>query len=64
MVTINGVPMDLDGNTITGYLTGTAYNSRRIAIERNGELVPRAQYETTILKDGDTVEIVSFVGGG
>ena len=34
------------------------------AVERNGDIVPKAQYDETVLKDGDSVEVVSFVGGG
>ena len=64
MVTINGTPTDVSGKTIREYLTAAAYDSTRIAIERNGEIVPKAQYDTTLLQDGDTLEVVSFVGGG
>lgn len=64
MVTVNGTEMDLSGKTIMEYLVSANYNAARVAVERNGEIVPKAQYEETILKDGDTLEIVSFVGGG
>lgn len=46
------------------YLAGTNYDLKRIAVERNGDIVPKAQYETAVLADGDSVEVVSFVGGG
>ncbi len=36
----------------------------KIAVERNLEIVPKSQYEATILRDGDRIEIVQFVGGG
>ena len=42
----------------------TAFCSFRIAVERNGDIVPKAQYDETMLCDGDVVEVVSFVGGG
>lgn len=64
MVTVNGMEMALSGKTIMEYLVSANYNAARVAVERNGEIVPKAQYEETILKDGDTLEIVSFVGGG
>ncbi len=64
MVTVNGMEMALSGKTIMEYLVSVNYNAARVAVERNGEIVPKAQYEETILKDGDTLEIVSFVGGG
>lgn len=64
MVKINGESFDLAGRTIAEYLAGTAYDVKRIAVERNGEIVPKVQYAETILADGDTLEVVSFVGGG
>ena len=36
----------------------------RLAVERNGNIVPRARYGETVLEDGDVLEIVRFVGGG
>ncbi|MEF2734888.1 MAG: sulfur carrier protein ThiS [Blautia sp.] len=35
-----------------------------MAVERNGEIIPKSKYEETLLSDGDVLEIVSFVGGG
>ena len=40
------------------------YDPARVAVERNGDIVPKAQYSATTLADGDVVEIVRFVGGG
>lgn len=64
MVKINGENINADGKTISEYLEGTEYDGKRIAVERNGEIVPRASYGEVVLCDGDSVEIVSFVGGG
>ena len=64
MVKINGENLDMAGKTILEYLELTDYDSQKIAVERNGEIVPRAQYVTTVFCNGDSVEIVSFVGGG
>ena len=64
MVTINGEQVLAAGNRLSEYLTEQEYNVKRIAVERNGEIVPKAQYEETILQEGDTLEVVSFVGGG
>lgn len=64
MVKINGEEFDVAGKTIIEYLETTSYDLKRIAIERNGEIVPKAMYELTILMAGDSVEVVSFVGGG
>ena len=64
MVTVNGVALDIAGKTAAEYLAQTKYDPKRIALERNGDIVPRSQYDKTVLEDGDTLEIVSFVGGG
>lgn len=64
MVRVNGAETSADGMTIEGYLSGTKYDKGRIAVECNGEIVPKAAYGETILKDGDVLEVVSFVGGG
>ena len=64
MVKVNGTELDISGKTLTEYLATTNYDMKRIAIERNGDIVPKAQYCETVLRDGDSVEIVSFVGGG
>ena len=64
MVKINGEKLNVAGKTIAEYLATTNYDSKRIAVECNGDIVPKAQYDTTFLKDGDSVEVVSFVGGG
>ena len=64
MVKANGKELDLAGKTVEEYLLTTDYDAKRIAVERNGEIVFKSQYSETVLKDGDSIEIVSFVGGG
>lgn len=64
MVKINGTEMDVSGKLISDYLAGTSYDAKRIAIERNGEILPKAKYSETVMEDGDVIEVVSFVGGG
>ncbi|MBR2782786.1 MAG: sulfur carrier protein ThiS [Firmicutes bacterium] len=64
MLKINGELLDLAGTTVADYLAGSDYDARRIAVEINGLIVPKRDYGTAVLRDGDTVEIVSFVGGG
>lgn len=64
MVKINGEEKNVAGMTVTEYLATTNYNPKRIAVERNGDIVPRSQYDNTVFQDGDSVEVVSFVGGG
>lgn len=64
MVKINGEQLDIAGKTLDTYLETTSYDKKRIAVERNGDIVPKAAYAQTILMDDDQIEIVSFVGGG
>ena len=64
MVKVNGKELDLAGRTIAEYLLTTDYDAKRIAVERNGAIVFKSKYAETILKDGDSIEVVSFVGGG
>lgn len=64
MVKINGESLDVMGKTIAEYLETTHYDSKLIAVERNGDIIPKAQYAEAVLMDGDSVEVVSFVGGG
>ena len=64
MVKINGEELNMAGKTIAEYLATTNFDPKRIAVERNGDIVPKAKYGETVLLDGDNVEVVSFVGGG
>lgn len=63
-VKINGEDVAAAGMTVAGYLTSAQYDTRRIAVERNGEIVTKAKYDEVVLEAGDVVEIVNFVGGG
>lgn len=64
MVKVNGTELDIAGKTVSEYLATTNYDPKRIAVERNGDIVFKSQYIVTVLEDGDSLEIVSFVGGG
>lgn len=64
MVKINSEELDVAGKTIAEYIATANYNSKRIAVELNGEIVVKSQYAETVMQDNDTVEIVSFVGCG
>jgi thiamine biosynthesis protein ThiS len=64
-VTVNDEPRALPaGATVAGLVESLGLGPRRVAVEVNRELVPRADYATTALSDGDTIEIIHFVGGG
>lgn len=64
MIKINGVNVNADGKTLAQYLETTDYDPKRIAVERNGDIVLKTQYREIVLRDGDVIEVVSFVGGG
>ena len=64
MVRVNGLELDISGKTVAEYIATTDYDPKRIAVECNGNIVFKSQYEVTVLKDGDRMEVVSFVGGG
>lgn len=64
VIKVNGEMKDIAGKTVSEYLLTTDYDQERIAVERNGEIVFKSQYDSTVFSNGDTVEIVSFVGGG
>ena len=64
MVKVNGTELGIAGKTVSEYLAATNYDLKRIAVELGGDIVPKSLYDATVLKDGDSLEIVSFVGGG
>ena len=64
MVKVNGAELDIAGKTISEYLNSTNYDRTRIAVELNCSIVSKAEYDSVVLKDQDSVEVVSFVGGG
>ena len=64
MVRINGEDLDVGGKSVAEYLNSAGYDLMRVAVELNGDLDAKVQYADTIFKDGDSVEVVSFVGGG
>ena len=64
MIRINGICVNISGVSILQYLEEHNYNTSRIAVERNGNILPKSQYDSTLIQDGDVLEIVSFVGGG
>lgn len=62
---INGKPEPLqDGLTVFALLQAKALAGKRVAVERNGEIVPKGRHAETLLRDGDRLEIVVAVGGG
>ncbi|MBQ8922991.1 MAG: sulfur carrier protein ThiS [Oscillospiraceae bacterium] len=64
MVKVNGVEMDVSGKTVSELLEAEGYQPAVVAVELNEVILPKAEYGSTVLKDGDIAEVVSFVGGG
>lgn len=64
-LTLNGVPTDAGSHaTVADLVRALGLAGKRIAIERNGEIVPRSCYADTPIAPGDRLEIVGAVGGG
>lgn len=64
MIKINGTEQDSAGKSVAEFLAENGYDIKRVAVELNEGILPKSQYENTFLKDGDVMEVVSFVGGG
>ena len=64
-ITINGESRQFpEAMTVAALVETLGYTGKRIAIERNGEIVPRGRHADTLLTEGDILEIVVAVGGG
>jgi sulfur carrier protein len=63
-VAVNGVPRDVAAGSVADLVAALGLAGKRIAVERNGEIVPRSRYTQTPLVQGDRLEIVGAVGGG
>jgi thiamine biosynthesis protein ThiS len=64
-IILNGDPFDVAGPlTVTDLLARLEIDARRVAVEHNLSVLKRAAFETTLVQDGDSIEIVNFVGGG
>jgi sulfur carrier protein len=62
---LNGEPHRVaEGSTVADLVAGLGRDPRTVAVERNGELVPRARFAGTGLEAGDRIELVHFVQGG
>jgi thiamine biosynthesis protein ThiS len=64
-ITVNGDPLDVPGPvSVTTLLESLAIDSRRVAVEHNLVILKRTTFDQTMVREGDTLEIVNFVGGG
>ncbi len=65
MIKINGKEQnDAFGKKLSTYLEENGYKLTFIAVECNGNIIPKSEYESYIISDKDVIEIVNFVGGG
>ncbi len=65
VVTVNGAPQRYPQPlALSELISRMALAGRKIAVERNGEIVPKSAHGTTLVADGDRLEIVAAVGGG
>ena len=63
-ITVNGEIKKITEMSLRQFLESLGIDPRRVAVELNTDIVSKSAYETTILQDGDRMEIVQFVGGG
>ncbi|HWU68209.1 MAG TPA: sulfur carrier protein ThiS [Stenotrophobium sp.] len=64
-IQLNGTRRDLPaGSSLAALIAQLPLAGRRLAVERNGEIVPRSQYAQVTLAEGDRIEIVQAIGGG
>jgi len=64
-ITVNGNPTSVEPNTSVGeLLQQLALEPVRVAVEINEDLVPRKRFAETLIRGGDRIEVVTFVGGG
>jgi len=64
-VSVNGKPHEIEpGTTVAGLIERLKLRPKFVAVEINRELVPRATYEQTTIREGDAIEVVTLVGGG
>ncbi|HJV45346.1 MAG TPA: sulfur carrier protein ThiS [Bacillota bacterium] len=62
---VNGSIISLnESQSLYDFLVTQSFDITRVAVERNGEIVPRSAYRDVLLHDEDKLEVVTFVGGG
>lgn len=64
-IEVNGEALEVDADTtVSGLLQRLGVGDGPVAVERNRQIVPRAQHGSVLLCEGDALEVVHFVGGG
>ena len=63
-IQVNGEPRDVKAATVLALVEELGLDVRKVAVERNLEIVPKSLHGATPLAEGDRIEVVQFVGGG
>ncbi len=65
MICLNGNQVsDCERLSLEDFIAKQNFEKNKIAVEINGEIIPKKDYETVQIKENDVIEVVSFVGGG
>lgn len=63
-IEVNGEHREMESGTILDLVETLGLNPKKVAVERNLEIVPKSLHGATPIADGDRIEVVQFVGGG
>ena len=63
-IEVNGEPREVTATTVLALVEELGLDSRKVAVERNLEIVPKSLHAATPIAEGDRIEVVQFVGGG
>ena len=64
MAQINGETISINNISIYDYLKKEGYQLEKVVVEKNLEIIPRDQWKSNMIQHEDTIEVLSFVGGG
>ena len=64
MIKVNGEEMEFRETTILDFLKKNGYKPDRVVVEKNLEIIPKSEWGKVLISDGDSVEILMFMGGG
>ena len=63
-IEVNGEPREVGATTVLALVEELGLDARKVAVERNLEIVPKSLHAATLIAEGDRIEVVQFVGGG
>ena len=64
MARLNGVNVDASDRNLKEYLLEQGFLLEKIAVEKNGDIIPKSKMEHDMIQENDQIEVVTFVGGG